>query len=383
MRIGLIFTNDWEIFGDGSGDFWEIQYKPMKQILDLMAEHNAKMTIMAEVGQQFGFKTISTINKDALKISDAWEELITNALIDGHDVQLHFHPQWLYASYNDEKWLLNNNKWAIGKLQENEIRRILTQGKEYLESLLQKVKSDYKCNCFRAGAYYIEPSENVIKVLRELEFICDTSVTKGLISDNYFDYSNAYSNVLPYFIGNDIKFKSEADENLIELPIYSDISINSNALKKFFPKIYSILRYKSLIPDDEIEWAKERDRLKNIRYPKENRFYKQNQKKDFKFYFSQIIGKQAQQLDYDYIYPTEFIKIIKNIYNSPDLKKIKNKDLILPVVASGHVKDIPNTYNIEKIIKLLKNEFGSDIVFLTLTDAVNYFQINKEHFTKN
>ena len=88
-------------------------------------------------------------------------------------------------------------------------------------------------------------------------------------------------------------------------------------------------------------------------------------------------------MDYDYIYPTEFIKIIKNIYNSPDLKKIKNKDLILPVVASGHVKDIPNTYNIEKIIKLLKNEFGSDIVFLTLTDAVNYFQINKEHFTKN
>lgn len=88
-------------------------------------------------------------------------------------------------------------------------------------------------------------------------------------------------------------------------------------------------------------------------------------------------------MDYDYIFPTEFVKIIKNIFNEPDLNKIKNKDIILPVVASGHVKDIPDTNNIEKIIKLLKKEFSSDLVFWTLSDAVKYFKINNKEFISN
>jgi len=52
MKLALILTNDWELFGDGSGDYFEIQHKPLEELLDTVEDHGAKLTVMAEVGQQ-------------------------------------------------------------------------------------------------------------------------------------------------------------------------------------------------------------------------------------------------------------------------------------------------------------------------------------------
>jgi len=380
MRLGIIFTNDWELYGDGSGDFWDVQYKPMNELLELFDDNDVKMSIMAEVGQQISFKSIAKSNNEVMNICTAWEDLVKRAVKSNHDVQLHFHPQWIGAKY-DGKWHLRNENWAIGKLSENEIKHIISIGKNYLEQLLVPVKSDYKCNCFRAGAYYIEPSELVLKVLKEYDFICDTSVTKGMVANGYFDYTSAHSNVRPYFIDSDVKRESRSEKKLIEFPIYSKFSLESRILKKFIPKLYSKFWNRILIPKDEIDWSIKRDKLKNVRYPKENRFYKTNQKKDLSFYFKQILSVDAQQLDYDYIFPTEFLSILKNIYNEFDLKPFINTDIIIPIVASGHIKDIPNLTNLEKIIKMIKTELSDKVVFWTLSEAVNYFYTNQKLFT--
>lgn len=378
MKLGLVFTNDWELYGDGSGDFWDVQYYPMIEFLDVLEQYGAKMTIMAELGQQLSYKSISEFNNDAKKISDAWDYLIVDAIKRKHDVQLHFHPQWLGAKYN-EKWELTKD-WSIGKLDVNEVEKIISTGKNYLESILHQHDSNYQCICFRAGAYYIEPSEKVVQTLIKYNFLCDTSVTKGLISDGYFDYSHAYSNVLPYFLSNDVKFKSPEETSLLEIPIYSKIAFQSNVLKKFFPKLYLNFWSGLEIPHDEIQWANQRDILKNQRYPREKRFYKQNQKKNLSFYLNQILSKVAIQLDYDYLYPTEFVNILEKIFDDDDIKHLQNKDVILPIVSSGHIKDVPDTKNIDKILKLIKQNLGDKIVFMTLSEAVKYFFENKSKF---
>lgn len=380
MKIGLIFTNDWELYGDGSGDYWEVQHNPMLEMLSLMEKYKAKMTIMAEIGQQLAFKSISATNLDAKSMSDSWEELITGAIKAGHDAQLHIHPQWFNANYNQGKWELKNEDWAIGKLDESQIKHLILTGKTYLEELIQKVSSEYLCNCFRAGAYYIEPSYNVIKVLKDLDFLCDTSVTKGMVSQGYFDYSNAHSNVMPYFIDNDVKNASIEEKSLVEFPIYSKLAYESLVVKKFLPKLYTILTRGNQIPQDEVSWARRRDKLKNSRYPKENRFYKQNQKKDISFYIKHFLTYNAQQLDYDYIYPTEFINILEGIFNEQDLKKLKDDDIIVPIVASGHIKDIPDTSNMEKLLTMINQKLSDKVVYWTLTDAVKYFLKNHAMF---
>ncbi len=380
MKIGLIFTNDWELYGDGSGDYWEVQHNPMLEMLSVMDKFKAKMTIMAEVGQQLAFKSISDSNLVAKSISDSWEDLIIGAIKTGHDVQLHIHPQWFNANYNHRKWELKNEDWAIGKFDEAQIKHLILTGKSYLEELIQTVNSEYLCNCFRAGAYYIEPSYNVIKVLKELEFLCDTSVTKGMVSQGYFDYRNAHSNVLPYFIDNDVKKASAIEKSIVEFPIYSKLSYESLVVKKYLPKLYTNLTRGNQIPQDEVSWGRRRDKLKNSRYPKENRFYKQNQKKDISFYLKHFLTYNAQQLDYDYIYPTEFILILEGIFNEQDIKKLKNDDIIMPIVASGHIKDIPDTSNMEKLLTMINQKLPDKVVYWTLTDAVKYFIKNQAKF---
>ena len=44
MKIGLVLTNDWELFGDGSGDYYELQYKPLEDLLKILKEYEAKIT---------------------------------------------------------------------------------------------------------------------------------------------------------------------------------------------------------------------------------------------------------------------------------------------------------------------------------------------------
>lgn len=377
MRLGLIFTNDWELYGDGSGDYFEVQHEQMLKLLDLMPDYNAKMTIMAETAQQLSFLKLAGQNNNdyAKNVCKAWEELIKSAIKNGHDVQLHFHPQWLNTEFKNDKWLLDNSKWSIGKLDKNIIDNIIKESKNYLENLLVPIKNDYKCQCFRAGAYYIEPSENVLDVLIKYGFTCDTSVTKGLISEGNFNFTNAFSNILPYPVKDDVKIKN-TDSNFFEFPIYSYISYDSPALRKFLPNIYFNLKYKIKPSNIEIDWARKRDKLKNLRYPKENRFYRTNQKKGFSFYLKQFISKNAVQLDYDYLYSSEFVKLVENIFKEKDLKKFRDSDLIIPVVASGHIKDIPNIDNMKRILELISEKLSAQVTYITLTEAVKIVEQN-------
>ena len=49
-KIGLIFTLDYEIHGNGRGDFNSWAYFPTSQMLDIFDFYGAKLTIMAEMG---------------------------------------------------------------------------------------------------------------------------------------------------------------------------------------------------------------------------------------------------------------------------------------------------------------------------------------------
>ena len=60
MKIGLVFINDWELFGDGSGDYFKIQHQPLLELLDTVELHGARLTVMAEVAQQWAYRNLSS-----------------------------------------------------------------------------------------------------------------------------------------------------------------------------------------------------------------------------------------------------------------------------------------------------------------------------------
>ena len=78
----------------------------------------------------------------------AIEQQIQQAAIDGHDIQLHIHPQWYNAKYENGQWQLNLNNWRLGDFKgENNycIKELISDCKTALEKLIKPVKPDYKC----------------------------------------------------------------------------------------------------------------------------------------------------------------------------------------------------------------------------------------------
>lgn len=379
MKLALILTNDWELFGDGSGDFFDVQAKPLIEFLDIAEKYNAKMTLMADVMQQFVFKEQTT--EKAHLIASEWERLVRETIVQGSDVQLHIHSQWVGAkNIEGNSPQLNMEHWSIASLDEKTISSIISKGKKYLEDTIRVVKPDYNCTAFRAGAYCIEPSSKVIPALKINGFECDTSVTKHLFSEGYFDYSDANSALVPWAISErSVKYKDQNENSLFEFPIYSDYKIDSHALKKLIPNLYYLCRYGKNISKHDLDWFKEKERVKSLRYPKANRFYKKNVNKNLKWYLNAIISKQVTQLDYDHIPAAIFVKILEKL-----LKKFTNlpNNMYLPIVASGHFKDIHNCENLEKIMKIVKNVHNSEIEFWTLSEAVLYWKQNNLQIEK-
>ena len=375
MKLALILTNDWELFGDGSGDFFDVQHKPTEELLEILRDFNAKISLMAEVGQQWGFQSLAEKNNKAKDITIAWEDILKKTVELGSDVQLHYHPQWLNSKFENDKWLLDMKHWALSSLSPDRVKQILTEGKKYLEELLKAVNPDYSCIAFRAGAYCIQPEEEIIKSLLCAGFLADTSVTKGLKGSGFYDFSSAVSNIIPWFANpKNINLKNNNKNGLLELPIYSIQEYDSPAMKKFTPNLHNLIFGKVSIPERELKWQREREKTKNIRYPKENRFYKQYSKKDLAFYLSAIFSKQTVQLDYDYLTATQFVEILKEIFEDKTLTEYSGKDVYLPVVASGHIKDIHNCDNIKWIFEYIEKELPGKVEYWTLSKVVKYWR---------
>jgi len=113
--LHLMFHADWEIYGDGTGDPERLMFDPARRILDICDEYGAKYTFYAEIGQQLNMLNAS--GKWA-RHADTWEKVLKDAVARGHDVQLHFHPQWIGAELEDGQWRLDFSRWNTAWVDE-------------------------------------------------------------------------------------------------------------------------------------------------------------------------------------------------------------------------------------------------------------------------
>ena len=373
-KLGLILTNDWELYGDGSGDYFELQHKPLQELLKTVEGHGAKLTIMAEVGQQWAHQRISEQEAWAREIADCWESILKETIQRKHDVQLHLHPQWLNAKYENNKWNVDLSQWAIPSLPDSTIEKVLKDGKQYLDSLLQPVAPNYECIAFRAGDYCLQPSRAVIHGLLQAGILCDSSVTKGMYDPQFYDYRGAYSNFLPWFASTgDIKYNSGEREGLLEIPIYSYETLVSLVLRELFPQLSNLLSFRTRISKQDREWLARNSKEKLKRYPLRSRPFMAKNMRSFKWLRSILISKSCIQLDYDKLPPNIFVKCIRKIYESKDIAAWNDKQVIIPVVVSGHVKGMYNCENIARILDEVDICFKGKVVFWTISDAVRYW----------
>ncbi len=178
----LLLTLDYELYGDGSGDVFEHIIKPTETILSIAEAHNAHLTIFFEVVEYWRLKEQWELgNRMGYSRNPvaAMEAQLRKAYESGHDVQLHLHPQWINAEWENGRWVVDNAYWRLSVLTQEEIEDLLRRGKQTLENIIGCCCSQYRCDTLRAGGYNVQPSENIVRAMRNCGFRTDSSIYPG------------------------------------------------------------------------------------------------------------------------------------------------------------------------------------------------------------
>lgn len=135
-----------------------------------------KMTVFVDVGYLLALEIWRTNNvglqTDLQKVQAQIKQLIE----EGHSVQLHIHPHWEKAKYENGKWNINvDGCYKLSDFEQEEMESIVRKYKAYLDELV-----GYKTTVFRAGGWCIQPFDRLQKVFEELGLKVDSSVMPGM-----------------------------------------------------------------------------------------------------------------------------------------------------------------------------------------------------------
>ena len=220
--IYLALTHDWELRGDGSGDIEQIQFAPLRQLQKIYAKFGARTTFLPDVMQQLRFRQFESKHPELKEWADSWNEHVRTAFRQGHDIQLHLHPQWLNARYENGRWQMDGD-WSILKYDREVAYAMLADTKKYLEDLLQPFDATYRCLAFRAGALAAAPSDHLFKSLIELGIELDVSIGGGVFVNNQtlqLDYRNCEEAFLPFYpVMKDARRVSTQPEPIVCVPL--------------------------------------------------------------------------------------------------------------------------------------------------------------------
>jgi hypothetical protein len=220
--IYLAFVDDWEVRGNGTGDPRVLQFEPMRKLVKIFNKYGIRGSFNAEVMQQLAYRNHEGRFPELKVLADEWEQVVIESFRQGHDIQLHLHPQWSNADYQGHgNWKLKGD-WSIINYPSQQIRAMIASGKQYLETLLRKIAPGYACVSFRAGSWCAAPSDSLLPILSDLGFDFDMSIVAGIRYDTpqvKLDYLSCQEPFLPYYPDmRDARRVSRSAEPIVCIP---------------------------------------------------------------------------------------------------------------------------------------------------------------------
>ncbi len=223
-QFAIAVTVDYELFSNGQGDLSAHILSPTEQLLQTAAALHIPLTFFIEIGEILAFEQAAQSNQTGDAYKQQVQQIgaqIGRMVQLGHDVQLHYHPQWRQAEYTDDGWQLASQSGDLLQYGVETLKENLLAGKHYLESLCQPHQPDYRCHIFRAGGYQLPQDAQLDELLYEIGMQADSSVVPG------------YYRRTPY---SDIDFRAllpftrpywhTLDGSLIELPVFARMQSN-------------------------------------------------------------------------------------------------------------------------------------------------------------
>jgi hypothetical protein len=201
-----------------------IQFETMRRLRNAYERYGLRGSFNAEVMQQLAHLRLGVEHDELRVLAEEWEQLVRDTFSRGHDVQLHVHPQWLDAVYEEGHWKLRDS-WSILDYSAEQIRSMLETGKRYLEELLRPLDASYRCVSFRSGSWCIAPSADALPALADVGIVFDMSIVEGIFYDTphvKLDYRDVDEPFLPYYPHmDDARRVSDRPEPIVCVPTHS------------------------------------------------------------------------------------------------------------------------------------------------------------------
>lgn len=210
----LHITLDYELFlDDRVGTVEKSLILPMQAFHDLCKKYKVRATIFVDAAYLYKLDELRgqwpQLQVDYEKVTDnlKWLEA------EGHDIELHIHPQWYYSTYDAEGWHLDWEHYKLSSAPYEESAGYLAKSKKLLDEIIGR-----KTQIFRAGGYSIQQFDYAT-CFRKQGILADSSVLtkrKNLSATHYYDYSEAPTDA--YTFTDDI-LRSTGDGEFTEFPI--------------------------------------------------------------------------------------------------------------------------------------------------------------------
>ena len=356
--INLALTHDWELRGDGSGDIEQIQFAPLRRLLEIYAKFGAPTTILPDVMQQLAFRRLEHEHPELKPLADSWDEQVREAFRQGHDIQLHLHPQWRKAKYVSGRWELDGD-WSILNYDRDLASAMLADTKKYLEDLLQPVDPSYRCLAFRAGALAAAPSDYLFTSLVALGLQLDVSIAGGVFVDNetlQLDYRNCEETFLPFYpMMEDARRVSTQREPIVCVP-----------LNHFYGSRREVTR-------QNVSLARQQLRQRALKHRRPESATETSDRPSLDAQGS-AIAKVYEKLIRPTLKPKHFVSdtgrlnypLLREMLESIRRRARATELSQLPVVLTNHPKDIRDLSAIERFVGDATQ--AEDIRFITLTE---------------
>ena len=219
MKYHLIFTLDYELFGNGSGCIDKCLIDPTAKCQSLLEQAGAPLTVFVETLELANFAALERepIRSQNHGIAAQLKLLLEN----GHKLELHLHPQWMSAQKKDTGWQLDYEKWRIGDLSDTEITECVNRGLSFLSRF--KTQENMTSPVFRAGGWAMQPSDKVLKELYQAGIRIDSTVAPGAYNPSkgdWYDFRRTPS--LPFWRISDNICQQNEHGGMIEVPIATE-----------------------------------------------------------------------------------------------------------------------------------------------------------------
>jgi len=324
--LDCVFTIDYEIYGDGSGDLHDLVYGPTERLRALFRHLNAPFVVFVEVAE---LERIEACKTD--RSIDLVRRQVRTLYDDGVELALHLHPQWCNATYEAGRWRLCDEEYNLCVLPRPRIAELIDRALDYLRYLVGDAR--FTPLAFRAGNWLFQPTSAAASVLAERGITIDSSVFKGGWQHEHdLDYRAAPPHAFWWRFSSDVN-EPDASASLVELPVYTEMVPFWRMLTR---KRVGLQARGPSRPQSLWRTARRMRDFLRLHYPLKLDFCRMT--------LAELTSMLSSLIDADHRQP----------------------EVYRPVVAIGHTKDLVDVQTVSSFISFLR---AQDVRISTFTDV--------------